>query len=116
MAEQQLSEAESETSLVGAVKLLLVDQVASPPNLNEAAQLLGLSPRSLRRKLADVGTTYQGVLDAVRLAIAKRLLRETTTPIAAVGYELGFNNPSDFSRAFKKWAGSSPSAYRQPAK
>ena len=113
MAEQQLREAEAETSLVGAVKLLLIDQVASPPKLDEAAQILGLSSRGLRRKLAESGTTYQGILDSVRLAMAKRLIKETDAPIASIGYELGFTHPSDFGRAFKKWSGQPPSVYRE---
>ncbi|MEM8499863.1 MAG: helix-turn-helix domain-containing protein [Pseudomonadota bacterium] len=113
MAEQQLSEAEAETSLLGAVKLLLLDQLAAPPKLDDAAHMLNLSPRSLRRKLAESGTTYQGILDSVRLTLAKRLLRETDTPFASIAYELGFNNPSDFGRAFKKWSGQPPSMYRR---
>ncbi len=109
----QLREAEAETSLVGAVKLLLIDQVASPPKLDEAAQILGLSSRGLRRKLAESGTTYQGILDSVRLAMAKRLIKETDAPIASIGYELGFTHPADFGRAFKKWSGQPPSVYRE---
>ncbi len=115
MAEQQLREAEAETSLEGALRLLLVEQIAAPPTLNEAAGLLGLSSRSLRRKLAQGGTTYQRVLDSVRLAIAKRLLRESEAPVSSIAYELGFTHPSDFGRAFKKWSGQAPSLYRQQA-
>ena len=113
MAEQQLREAEAETSLPGAVKALLIDQLAAPPNLDDAARMLNLSPRSLRRKLAESGTTYQGVLDSVRLAVGKRLIKETEAPIAAIAYELGFTHPSDFGRAFKKWSGKPPSFFRQ---
>lgn len=113
MAEQQLREADAETSLEGALRALLLDHLSAPPRLDDAARLLNLSPRSLRRKLSESGTTYQGVLDSVRMAVASRLIRETDTPIAAIGYELGFVHPSDFGRAFKKWTGQPPSAYRQ---
>lgn len=113
MAEQQLREAEAETTLVGAVKALLVDHLASPPKLDEAARVLGISPRGLRRKLAESGTTYQGVLDSVRLTMARRLIRETDAPISSIAYELGFAHASDFGRAFKKWTGLAPTAYRQ---
>jgi AraC-like DNA-binding protein len=75
--------------------------------------MLNLSPRRLRRKLAGSGTIYQGVLDSVRLTVASRLIQEADTPIAAIGYELGFVHPSGFDRAFKKWRGQPPSAYRQ---
>ncbi len=113
MAEQQLREAEAETSLQGAVTQLLIEQLTSPPRLTEAAQILGLSPRGLRRKLAESGTTYQGILDSVRLAVATSLLTQTDTPIASIAYELGYSNPSDFGRAFKKWSGLPPSGYRK---
>lgn len=113
MAEQQLREAEAETSLQGAVTQLLIEQLVSPPRLTEAAHILGLSPRGLRRKLADSGTTYQRILDSVRLAMAKRLLSESDTPIASIAYELGYSNPSDFGRAFKHWCGRPPTQYRK---
>ena len=113
MTERQLVEAEAEMSVVGAVRALLVDQVGAPPKLDDAARMLGLSSRSLRRKLAEAGTTYQRLLDSVRLKLALKLLRDSTAPVASIAYELGFNNPSDFTRAFKKWNGEPPSAIRR---
>ncbi|MEM1432589.1 MAG: AraC family transcriptional regulator ligand-binding domain-containing protein [Pseudomonadota bacterium] len=112
MTERQLAEADAETSLVGAVKLLLIEQIAAPPKLNEAARHLGLSPRTLRRKLAAADTTYQTLLDGIRLKMALRLLKETKSPLAAIAYELGFSTASDFGRAFRKWTGHSPSTLR----
>ena len=91
----------------------MVERIDSPPRMEEAASLLKLSSRGLRRKLAESGASYQALLDAIRLSIARRLIRETSASIASIGYELGFNHPSDFGRAFKKWTGESPSAYRQ---
>ncbi len=111
--ERQLQALEAETSLVGTARALLVDRITSPPKLDEAAQALNLSSRGLRRKLAEAGTSYQKLLDEVRLRLATRMLTETTTPIATVAYELGFANASDFGRAFKRWSGRPPSALRQ---
>ena len=108
MAEQQLRLAETESTLVGAVKSLLHERISDPPKLDDAAALLQLSPRGLRRKLAEADTSFQELLDSVRLSIARRLILETDQSIASIGYELGFTHPSDFGRAFKKWTGRSP--------
>lgn len=112
MSERQLEEAEAEMSFVGAVKAILIDQIASPPKLDDAAKLLGVSSRGLRRKLEQSGTTYHKVLDSVRLKMAVKLIKETDTPISSIAYELGFDNASDFGRAFKKWSGQPPSSIR----
>ena len=112
MSERQLDEAEAEMSLVGAVKALLIEQIASPPKLEAASRQLGLSSRSLRRRLAESGTSYQKLLDGVRARMARQLITETTTPISTIADELGFGNPSDFARAFKRWTGQTPSSLR----
>ena len=115
MSERQLDEADAEMSFVGALKSILIDQIASPPKLDDAAQLLGVSSRGLRRKLEQTGTTYQQVLDSVRLKMATRLIKETDSPISSIAYELGFGNASDFGRAFKKWSGQTPASLRNSA-
>ena len=117
MAEKQLQEVEAEAtggkenSLLLALRALLEREIKSPPRLDEAARILGQSSRSLRRKLAEAGTTFQTELDAVRHKTAKELLEERRLSIAEIAFELGYNNVSDFGRAFKRWNGSSPRAY-----
>lgn len=113
MSERQLEEADAEMSFVGAVKSILISQIASPPKLDDAAKLLGVSSRGLRRKLEEAGTTYHSILDSVRLKMAIKLIKETDAPISSIAYELGFSNASDFGRAFKKWSGQSPAAIRK---
>lgn len=113
VCEKQLQEAEAEDSVSGAVMSLVLDHLSSPPNLEQAAAMLGLSGRNLRRKLQDAGTTYQSILDSARRQLAVKLLRETGEPISSIAYEIGFEHPSHFGRAFKKWTGQSPSAYRK---
>lgn len=112
ICEKQLQEANAEDGVAGAVLSLLLDHLSSPPNLEQAAEMIGLSGRNLRRKLRDSGTTYQAILDSARESLATKLLLETTEPISSIAYELGFDHPSHFGRAFKKWTGKSPSAYR----
>lgn len=111
--ERQLQALDEETSLVGAARALLVEHIVQPPNLDETARALNLSSRGLRRKLAQSGTSYQKLLDEVRERLATRMLTETAIPISTVADELGFNNASDFGRAFKRWSGRPPSSLRQ---
>ncbi|MEM8627787.1 MAG: helix-turn-helix domain-containing protein [Pseudomonadota bacterium] len=113
MSERLLDDAEAELTLTGAVKALLIEQIAAPPKLPDAARQLGLSSRSLRRKLAASSTSYQQLLDGIRATMAHRLLRETHTPIASIAEALGFGSASDFARAFKRWTGRPPSSLRQ---
>ncbi|MCE8000131.1 MAG: AraC family transcriptional regulator [Rhodobiaceae bacterium] len=112
VCEKQLQEGYAEEGAAGAVTSLVLDHLSSPPNLEQAAAMLGLSGRNLRRKLKQSGTTYQSILDSARQRLAIKLLLETDEPVASIAYELGFEHPSHFGRAFKKWTGQSPSAYR----
>ncbi len=112
ICEKQLQEANAEEGVAGAVTSLVLDHLSSPPNLEQAAGMLGLSGRNLRRKLQESGTTYQSILDGARQRLATKLLLETDESVASIAYELGFEHPSHFGRAFKKWTGQSPSAYR----
>ena len=116
MSERQLKDAEAEVTFAGAVRSLLIERIASPPSLEEAAKLLGVSSRGLRRKLSQSNTTYQKLLDSVRSSMATRLLKESSAPVSSIAYELGYDNASDFSRAFKKWVGVSPSSIRSSAR
>lgn len=76
------------------------------------ARRLAMSERSLQRRLADRGTTFHDLLDETRREYSDRLLRETTLPLAEIGYRLGFSAPSAYSRSAQRWYGKSPSAVR----
>ena len=110
--ERQLEAARLEEGLTGRVTALIIDHVAAPPGLEQAAAMLHMSSRSLRRHLQEQGTSYQRILDDVRLESASRLLRGSNGSVASIGYELGFDNPSHFNRAFKRWTGQTPRQYR----
>ncbi len=112
MSEKQLASANQEASVIGEVTALLAGLVSAPPKLDEAAKLLGYSPRNLRRRLQEAGTTYQKVLDSIRQRMAEQLLQETDESVQNIAYELGFESPSHFGRAFKRWTGRAPSEAR----
>ncbi|CAM3833148.1 Ornithine utilization regulator [Pseudomonas reidholzensis] len=82
------------------------------PTLTVLAERLGLSASSFRRQLEREGRSYQQIKDEVRRAMAFERLREGTLSIAEIAEQTGFQEPSAFHRAFKKWTGHSPGSYR----
>ncbi len=77
------------------------------------ARALGLSERTLQRRLEETGQTFSGVVDAFRHEEALRLLGDRRLALAEIALRLGFSEQSAFTRAFKRWTGSSPAASRR---
>ena len=82
------------------------------PEIGVIARQLAISPRTLQRRLAAEGVSYQQVVDMVRREAAERLLSDASVGIGEVGYLLGFSEPSAFHRAFKRWHDVTPQQYR----
>jgi len=78
----------------------------------DVARALHFSVRTLSRRLDAEGATFQAIKDELRRDIAIQRLTKTDMPIAVIGAEIGFDDPTTFHRAFKKWTGSTPGAYR----
>lgn len=76
------------------------------------SRALGLSARTLRRRLAEEGTSFREVVDGALGTLAKRMVAEGDRPIEATAYAMGFSHPSAFHRAFKRWTGATPAASR----
>lgn len=76
------------------------------------AQSLNMSPQTLRRRLRDENTSYQEIKDNLRRDQAIYLLNREDLAINDIAYRIGFTEPSTFHRAFKKWTGVTPGAYR----
>jgi AraC-like DNA-binding protein len=89
-----------------------LDQGLPAPTLAELADALGLSTATLRRRLDAEGAAWGPLKDAVRRDLALQLLAEGTLPVADVAARLGFEDASTFYRAFRKWTGSAPGAWR----
>lgn len=91
---------------------LLTERLASGvPTPEQAARALGLSERSLQRRLADEGTSFKGLLADTRRELACAYLREGRTSITELTFLLGFSDTSSFSRAFRRWTGVAPSEW-----
>ncbi|MEW7851241.1 AraC family transcriptional regulator ligand-binding domain-containing protein [Massilia aurea] len=83
--------------------------------LAPVAAELGLSARTLQRKLAEAGSNFQQVLDAVRFGLAQDYLRRRELALADVAFLLGFQDQSAFTHAFREWSGTNPGAWRDQA-
>jgi AraC-like DNA-binding protein len=94
------------------VRSQLIDLLPSG-EFSEAAiaRSLHLSPRTLQRRLADEGTGFKVLLDEARRELAMRFIGERRLSIKETSYLLGFSEPGNFSRAFRRWTGKAPSAY-----
>ena len=82
------------------------------PTVTDIASQLGMSGRTLQRRLSDKGASFQGLVDLARRELAEQLLRDTDYSLAEVAFLTGFAEQSGFTRAFKRWAGQTPRSYR----
>ena len=112
-ADGVMSKMESEgTKSLEVATVLAVRLKGAVPTLSEIARELAMSDRNLQRALQSDGTSYQKLLDRVRRDLAISHLSNPGTSAAQVGFLLGFSEPSAFHRAFRRWTGRAPSAFR----
>ncbi len=98
---------------VERVRRLLLDNLASGPvTIDTVADALRMSQRTLRRRLAAEGVSYRQVLDGVRRERALVLVEQSDANLDQVALALGFSGAGAFRRAFQRWTGESPRAYR----
>ncbi len=99
------------------VKAVLIEQLShGEPSQEDVASALGMSPRSLQRKLADELTTYSEILDNTRHELALSYLKIPGYTVAEITYLLGFADTSSFSRAFRRWTDMPPVHYQRDHK
>ena len=97
----------------GTLKLALRSYLSDGiPSLELAAEIAGLSSRTLQRRLADEGLTYRELLDECRYEAAVWLIENTEHNISEIASQVGYTDPSHFARAFRRVAGVSPREYR----
>ncbi len=80
------------------------------------AEAMGISPRTLRRRLAEAGAGYQQVLDEVRFGLAESAISPKGLSVNEVAFLLGYSDASAFHKAFRRWTGRSPGAYARAAR
>lgn len=112
-AEALLARLPSESLSARVVSLLSAQLGHGEPDRAALASSLCLSERTLQRRLADEGSSYQQLLNDTRRQLAERYLRQGHLPAAEIALLLGYSEPSVFFRAFRLWTGLTPGEYRQ---
>lgn len=96
-------------SVISLISLRLID---GEPDRSDIAGALNMSPRTLQRKLSDGGDSFQALVNETRQQLAEYHLGRDELSASEISYLLGFSEPSNFYRAFKKWTGQTPGQYR----
>lgn len=113
-ADRLLAESETEQDWVARVRADLLGHMAQGrPSADGTAQRLGLSRRTLVRRLAESGTSFSVLLNDLRQQAAKRYLGESNQSVEDIAFVLGFSEAAPFVRAFKRWTGMAPIEYRR---
>ena len=108
-----LAEIERHDSLANELRQLLLSSPGKLPDAATAASHLRLGERTLRRRLAGEGTTFQVILDEVRCHVATDYLVSTNLSTQEIAELLGFSEATNFRRAFMRWTRRSPTSYRK---
>jgi AraC-like DNA-binding protein len=93
-------------------QVLRTELLKGPCTSRDIARLFSMHHRTLSRHLAREGITFQQVVDEIRFAIARDLLANTAMALNQISVVLRFSEPSAFTRAFRRWSGQPPSAWR----
>jgi AraC-like DNA-binding protein len=112
--EEELAAIAASDDIENQVRARLLKASAGMPSLDEVARQLGLSPRTLRRRLKALDTSYQKILSNVREELAVQYLRTTDMTVCQIADRLGYSDQSNFGRAFKGWTGRAPQKFRDP--
>jgi AraC-like DNA-binding protein len=111
--EAALNEGAGSRSLADDVRSTLTQTISGErPAVETVARALGMSARTLQRRLEELGTSYQELLDDVRRRSARRLLANTDLDAGEVAFLLGFEEVNSFTRAFHAWEGTTPTRWR----
>jgi len=102
------------TSLNADFSKLILDLLPTGhPSIVVVSRRCGIPVRTLQRRLHNAGLTYRELVDKVRFDAACRLLRQPQNNVKDVARAIGYQNASNFNRAFQRWAGVSPSEYQR---
>jgi AraC-like DNA-binding protein len=98
---------------VDDVRMLILARPGFFPDIDYVAEKLRMSTRTLRRRLKEEGGNYRSLLDEIRFGLAREYLGKTNLSMEEICHLLGYSEPGNFSHAFRRWSGQSPSDWRQ---
>jgi AraC-like DNA-binding protein len=100
----------------GAVTEIVVRLLPDgPPDVASVAKVMGVSVRTLQRRLLAAGLTFVGIVARARLDVARRLLDDPARKVIDVALDLGYSDHAHFTRAFGRWTGLAPRDFRRRA-
>jgi AraC-like DNA-binding protein len=108
----QIAAAEQHELIDDLRRALRIEMLQGQSHGDRVAQVLEMHRRTLNRRLQDVGTTFQRVLDEVRFDTARHFLQWTDMSLSHIACALGYGEETSFTRAFRRWSGSSPGRFR----
>jgi AraC-like DNA-binding protein len=114
--EREVAQEDHARTLADDVRAALGETICGDrPAVAKVAKSLGMSARTMQRRLGELGTTYQDVLEDVRRQSARRLLANTDLGTGEVAFLVGFEEVNSFVRAFHVWEGTTPAKWRESA-
>lgn len=103
--------------IVTDVQRLIRDALPSGiPSITSLGEYIGMSSRTLTRRLSEGGITFRDLIKKTQEEISKDLLRTSSRSVGEIAYQTGFSEQSAFNRAFKRWTGQSPIEFRKSGK
>lgn len=113
---QLVAELDGDRSVACEVRKRLIHAMdGGEVSMDDVARQMGMSSRSLQRRLSDEGARFADLLAEVRAELAKRYLARGSVSASEVAYLIGFTEPQSFFKAFKRWTGMTPSEFQQRA-
>jgi AraC-like DNA-binding protein len=113
LCDQLTDELQLSAGMAGRVRSMILTDLVRQADFDSVAERLKMSPRSLRRRLQEEGTSFRELVDQVRAQVAIKYVRDTSLSIEDVTYALGFNDASAFRHAFRRWTGAAPYEFRR---
>ena len=114
LIDQQLADSHLQTGLVPSLaRIIKKNKQLLSENIEHVAKIVHMSSRTLQRRLDEEGVSFIGLKDQIRFESAKAALQSNQLSIEEISEELGYSDRHSFARAFKRWSGISPSAFRK---
>lgn len=104
---------QDQNKLIAPIKTMLFEKPGRIPTLDAIADHFNLSPRTLSRRLKTLNTSYNDILNEERKKLALQYMNDPDYSVDKIAYLLGYNNSSNFSKAFKAWTTHTPRDYRK---
>ncbi len=116
LCDELMEEIHQRAGVAGKVREALLVNLARPTSFNAVARHMGMSTRTLRRRLAEEETSFRKLLDELRVQLAINYLRDTELTVEEIACALGFSEAGNFRQAFHRWTRSAPIEFRRVAR